>query len=131
MTASAARATVLCRLDKIPVPGSRGFALDDGPERHGIFVVRSADGVHAYVNTCPHIGVPLDWVPDRFLTRDKTLIQCATHGAQFRIHDGHCIFGPCRGASLSPVAVAVRDGAVVLVGETAAPVGAGPCRDAG
>ncbi len=131
MTASAAGDTVLCRLDEIPSPGSRGFALDDGPGRCGIFVVRAADGVHAYVNTCPHIGIPLDWVPDRFLTLDRTLIQCATHGAQFRIHDGRCIFGPCRGASLSPVAVAVRDGAVVLVGGEGAPGGAGPCRDAG
>lgn len=131
MTAPAARDTVLCRLDEIPSPGSKGFALGDGPERRGIFVVRSVNSVHAYVNSCPHIGIPLDWVPDRFLTRDKALIQCATHGAQFRIHDGHCIFGPCRGASLSPVAVAVRDGAVVLVGGAGAPGGAGPCRGAG
>ena len=131
MTASAARATVLCRLDEIPSPGSKGFDLGDGPGRRGIFVVRSADGVHAYVNTCPHIGVPLDWVSDRFLTRDGTLIQCAMHGAQFRIHDGHCIFGPCRGASLSPLEVAVRDGAVVLVDGMAAPGAAGACRDVG
>ncbi len=131
MTAPGARATVLCRLDEIPSPGSKGFAVSDGPERCGIFVVRAADGVHAYVNSCPHLGIPLDWVPDRFLTLDRTLIQCATHGAQFRINDGRCIFGPCRGASLSPVAVAVRDGAVVLVGGAGAPGGAGACRGAG
>ena len=131
MTASVERATVLCRLDEIPSPGSMGFSLGDGPEHRQIFVVRAAEGVHAYVNSCPHLGIPLDWVPDRFLTLDRTLIQCATHGAQFRIHDGRCIFGPCRGASLSPVAVAVRGGAVVLVGGMAAPGGAGPCRDAG
>ncbi len=103
---------VLCRLDEIPVPGSKGVALG---ERRGIFIVHDGTGVHAYHNACPHIGIPLDWVPDQFLTLDKNLIQCATHGALFRVRDGYCIGGPCLGASLTPVAVAVVDGAVMLV----------------
>ena len=39
---------------------------------------------------------------------------CATHGARFRIEDGHCVAGPCRGARLTVVPISVRDGAVHL-----------------
>ena len=49
---------------------------------------------------------------DRFLTREKDLILCATHGALFRIGDGHCISGPCEGQRLWRWAIAVKDGAV-------------------
>ena len=76
--------------------------------------LRQGDGVVGYVNDCPHRHLPLDGMPGRFLTREGTLIQCVNHGAKFRIEDGVCIDGPCLGAGLTPVAVAVEDGAVVL-----------------
>ncbi len=103
---------VLCRLDEIPDPGGKGFAP---PGRPRFFVVRVDGAVRGYVNSCPHQGVNLDWNPDRFLTRDKDLIQCATHGARFVIETGECIAGPCRGRALTPVAVRIEHGAVVLV----------------
>jgi nitrite reductase/ring-hydroxylating ferredoxin subunit len=112
----AARETVLCRLDDIPAPGSRGFTLGQGVEAEEFFIVRDETGVYAYENNCPHRGGLLDWTPDRFLTRDKTHILCATHGAVFRMNDGFCVGGPCVGKSLSPVAITVRDGDVVVGG---------------
>ncbi len=105
---------ILCRLDDLAVPGSKGFTLGTGAAAREIFVVRDASGVYAYENDCPHAGSMLDWVPDRFLTRDKTHILCATHGATFRIHDGYCVCGPCAGASLAPVRIAVVAGTVLL-----------------
>ncbi len=105
------KGTVLCRLDEISDPGGKGFAP---PGRPRFFVVRIGGTVWGYVNSCPHQGVNLDWNPDRFLTYDKDLIQCATHGARFVIETGVCIAGPCRGRALTPVPVAVVDGAVVL-----------------
>lgn len=91
---------VLCRLAEIPDPGSRGFDIRDGDALHSVFVVRAGDTLRAYENACPHTGGPLDWVPDQFLTREKDMILCATHGALFRIADGHCLSGPCEGDSL-------------------------------
>ena len=91
---------VLCRLAEIPDPGSRGFDFRDGDALHSVFVVRAGDTVRAYENACPHTQGPLDWVPDQFLTREKDMILCATHGALFRIADGHCLSGPCEGDSL-------------------------------
>ncbi len=111
---SAARHTVLCRLDEIPAPGSKGFTLGDGAARRDIFVVRDTNGVYAYDNSCPHTGGPLDWTPDRFLTLDKRLILCATHGALFRVRDGYCVGGPCAGRSLAALRIAIVDGEIRL-----------------
>jgi nitrite reductase/ring-hydroxylating ferredoxin subunit len=103
----------LCCLEDIPVDGDKGFTLGT----RSLFVVRTADGVFGYENVCPHQGTPLDWMPDRFLTLDKTLIQCATHGAQFQIEDGHCVAGPCVGADLQKVPLTLVDGVLSIGGE--------------
>ena len=103
----------LCRLDDIPEGGSRGF----GPARGGftgLFAVRRGGNVFVYVNCCPHIGTPLDWMPDRFLTADGARIVCATHGAEFGIEDGVCVRGPCLGAGLEPVMIQIKDGLILV-----------------
>ena len=107
---SATSGTLLCRLDDIADPGSKGFEFDD----RSIFLIRRGDTVHGYLNSCPHTRGPLDWIEGQFLDLAKQHIVCATHGALFRISDGHCIAGPCAGDSLTPVALALRDGAIYL-----------------
>lgn len=116
----------LCRLEDIADGEGMGFFLDPDeadslasgqPE---IFVVRRGDRVFGYANVCPHLSSPLDWVENQFMSPDKTHIMCATHGAQFRIEDGHCVAGPCEGEALTPLRVSVRKGAVVLEARPAA-----------
>ena len=68
--------------------------------------------VLVYVNSCPHIGLPLEPVPDRFLDRKREMIVCAAHGARFRIEDGKCVSGPCIGEVLEVVPVAIIAGEV-------------------
>jgi nitrite reductase/ring-hydroxylating ferredoxin subunit len=104
----------LCRLDAIADGGGKGFWFGADTSRYGVFVLRRGDGIVAYENSCPHRGTPLDFQPDRFLDRTGRLILCATHGALFRIADGFCVAGPCAGARLKPVTVAVRDGGLYL-----------------
>jgi len=104
----------LCRLEEIPEPGSRGFRLGTGGEARALFIVRHQGRVVAYENVCPHVGSPLDWVPDRFLDFERRYILCATHGALFRIEDGHCIEGPCAGKALTPVRIRLAAGEVYL-----------------
>jgi len=101
----------LCLLDDIPDGEGRGFEVVDGDD---IFVVRRGAQVYGYVNICPHAASPLDWVENQFMSLDKSHILCATHGAEFRIDDGLCVLGPCRGKSLEAVSVSVRGGQVVL-----------------
>lgn len=102
---------VLCRLEDIPDGASKGFAAIAGGFT-GLMAIRQGNDVFVYVNSCPHIGTPLDWTPDRFLSRDGRTIVCATHGAQFRIVDGVCINGPCIGDRLEAVPTEIRDGTV-------------------
>ena len=104
---------VLCCFDDLPDNSSRGLSLD-GDRCMEIFIVRRGSRVYAYHNRCPHTGGPLDWQPDQFLNLERTLIQCATHAAQFRIDDGVCVAGPCTGAWLTALPVTVIDGVVVL-----------------
>ncbi len=109
---------VLCRLDDIEDGQAKGFTLGAGPDAREIFVVREDDRVFGYVNSCPHLGTPLNWQDDRFISDDSGLILCATHGALFEIEDGACVSGPCAGQALEAVAVAVdAEGRVVLAGD--------------
>jgi len=96
---------VLCRASDIPEGGGRGFVFGSGTEQRRVFVVRYRGALHGYRNACPHVGTPLDFVPDRFFDPSGTLLQCSTHGAQFRVADGYCVAGPCTGKRLTPVTV--------------------------
>ena len=108
---------VLCRLEELQDPGSRGATLQQGDRLLDVLVVRRGQGVYAYVNSCPHTGSPLDWNEHEFLSPDRRHLQCATHAALFRLTDGVCVAGPCAGASLSGIPVSVKSGLVVVVPE--------------
>jgi nitrite reductase/ring-hydroxylating ferredoxin subunit len=103
----------LCPLAEIPDGGAKGFPAAPGGFV-GLFVVRRGQRVFAYVNSCPHIGVPLDWLPDRFLSADAGRIVCATHGAEFRIEDGVCLRGPCLGDGLERVMIQLEGGMIMV-----------------
>jgi nitrite reductase/ring-hydroxylating ferredoxin subunit len=111
---------VLCSLAELEPTGSKGFAVGEGDWPLRGFVVRSSRGVAAYVNNCPHAGHPLNFKADKFLTPDRTLILCASHGALFTRDEGLCIAGPCPGQSLRRVPVEVI-GDYVLLAEGADP----------
>jgi nitrite reductase/ring-hydroxylating ferredoxin subunit len=90
-------------LEQMEDPGSKGMTLDRNGEVMEAFVIKKEGGFFAYINHCPHTGVPLDWVPDQFLNRDKSHIQCAMHGALFEIETGLCVHGPCINRRLESV----------------------------
>ena len=106
---------LLCRLDELADPGSKGNMVTRGDAVQNIFVVRRNDRVYGYINSCPHTGGPLDWVPDQFLSLDKRHIQCATHAALFRLDDGACVAGPCAGDRLTAISLQVESGNVYLL----------------
>jgi nitrite reductase/ring-hydroxylating ferredoxin subunit len=111
---------VLCHVDEIGEAG-KGFTLTrifkDKPEATmPVFLVPDGDGVHCYMNMCPHQGITLEMKPDTFLDVERELIQCSTHGAKFRKEDGYCTKGPCVGRSLTKLPVMVDDDGMVLFG---------------
>jgi nitrite reductase/ring-hydroxylating ferredoxin subunit len=83
--------------------------------RDEVLVTRMGEQLFAYENRCPHRGTTLDWAPDRFMTEDSTHLQCATHGALFRLEDGVCVQGPCLGQALTALCIERVDGQVWLV----------------
>lgn len=99
---------VLCTLDTLPEDTSKGFQLDE----LSLLAINKSGKIHVYLNQCPHRGVPLEWQPDQFLDLEKNFIQCATHGALFRIEDGECIAGPCPGEMLTAISSKVEQGQV-------------------
>ena len=107
--------TTLCRLEDIADGDSKGFVLGDGDWPLRGLLVRHGDGVNGFVNHCPHAGHKLNFHPDRFLTPDRQLILCLSHGALFDKQTGRCVSGPCVGEALKPVAVLVQDGEVRTV----------------
>jgi nitrite reductase/ring-hydroxylating ferredoxin subunit len=76
--------------------------------------VRHSTGVHVYRTDCPHQHRPLGWRKDRFLSGNGGYLVCFAHGARFDIERGHCVSGPCPGASLTRVRHRVDHGNVIL-----------------
>ena len=72
------------------------------------FVVYREPYVYAYQNSCPHIGMNLEFSKDKFLDTDLKYIQCSMHGALFEIDSGLCIHGPCLNQSLKALPVKVE-----------------------
>lgn len=79
-----------------------------------LFVINDNGQFHAYKNQCPHTGVNLNWQPNQFMDIDNKYIQCSTHGALFRIHDGYCVRGPCAGASLAALPLKIEQGNILV-----------------
>jgi nitrite reductase/ring-hydroxylating ferredoxin subunit len=104
------------RLDALENPGCREFEIGDGDWPFRGFIVRQGDDVFAYQNFCVHVGHPLNWSPNKFLTKDKSAIICASHGATYQIETGDCFAGPGSGKTLRKVEVDVRDGIVYVSG---------------
>jgi nitrite reductase/ring-hydroxylating ferredoxin subunit len=104
----------LCDLSEVKDGDSNGFFVETAGKMESYIVVRQGANAFVYINSCPHIGTPLDFTPGQFLTVDKSMIMCSAHAALFRIEDGFCISGPCAEESLTPVAIDIRGGAIYL-----------------
>ena len=110
-------ARVICASGDL-VDGGAGVRFELDPAAHLFpvgFAVRHCGRVRAYVNHCPHAGTELDWNPGRFFDETGLYLICSTHGALFEPGTGHCVAGPCRGASLEPLGVGERDGQVIIL----------------
>ncbi len=103
--------SLLCPAEAIAPGTSRGFTLGES----SCLVVKNHDGdIYVYLNSCPHLGVELEWVADQFLDSEGQLIQCSTHGALFRIESGKCVAGPCLGEYLQAIPFSISRGNIVI-----------------
>ncbi|MAZ66871.1 MAG: hypothetical protein CMF25_07150 [Kangiellaceae bacterium] len=98
----------LISLDDIPDGQAKAFTIDTV----NIFVFRNGNQAYGYINQCPHMGIPLEWGNDDFMSRDGDYLQCSMHGALFEPKTGVCIWGPCNGEQLSTIELSVENGEV-------------------
>jgi nitrite reductase/ring-hydroxylating ferredoxin subunit len=102
----------LAAVGEVPDGQGREFVFGRGRNAFRMFVVRRAEAVFGYLNRCPHLSLPLNHRPERFMNSTGERIMCTQHLAIFRIEDGFCEQGACEGLWLDPVPVTVRGGAI-------------------
>lgn len=78
------------------------------------FIVNKSGHFTAYINSCPHLKIPLEWQENDFICKDTDLLRCATHGALFLPESGLCVSGPCAGQRLKPVKIALKGEQIFL-----------------
>lgn len=61
------------------------------------------DGFSAWINDCPHWGMPLDANTPDLLSAERDRLMCSVHGATFTLDTGLCDGGPCAGSRLTPL----------------------------
>ena len=102
--------TILCHINDLEDDSAKSFEIGE----QVIFAVKKFGQVYVYVNSCPHIGIPLEFLPDDFLDAEKRYILCANHGALFEIENGECVSGPCTGQSLEAVPFTIEEDQIRL-----------------
>ena len=98
----------VCREDELDAGVVRTAQLGhdaDGRPIQAIVLRDESGAIVAYRNLCRHLPVPLDGGTGELLSEDGLHLVCGTHGATYRVQDGHCIEGPCEGAALQALAV--------------------------
>ena len=94
--------------DQLADGQSKGCMIDG----QAIFVVKKNEQFYGYINSCPHIGIELEFHQDQFLDEDAELIVCSSHGALFEIETGNCLAGPCIGQALESIELVIRQDSV-------------------
>lgn len=79
-----------------------------------IVVCYAQDKLAVYLNQCPHTGVNLNWQANQCFDVTEEYLACSVHGALFQPADGLCIYGPCRGQSLKPLAFELDNGELFI-----------------
>lgn len=111
----------LIALDNLKAGETKGVEIelvddnnsDKETTRLDLIIWHQGDAIRVFKNACPHVGLPLETFPDRFLTADKKHLICSAHAATFDF-DGMCIAGPCPGKSLTEYKTMRLDGWLML-----------------
>ena len=122
--------TEIAAVEDVPPDSTYLFRVRDveADEEREAVLVRLDGRVRGWLNYCQHMThVPLD-KGDGAAMRDDEIV-CRNHGAMFEADSGRCTFGPCEGAYLDDVAVAVEDGTVHLTDDDYEYAGPGPIAD--
>ena len=101
-------------LEDLSEPGGKAFQVDTPAGVKNGFVIRYAGRVRAYINSCPHTGVSLNWSDEQFFDYAQEFVQCSMHGALFEPLTGLCVWGPCQGEKLHSLELELVDQHVII-----------------
>jgi nitrite reductase/ring-hydroxylating ferredoxin subunit len=104
--------TALGLISELPDGQATLLALDTGggaAQPFRLLLLRIGNQVHAFVNRCPHFGVPLAAKQTQLISKPGISLTCNVHYARFRWSDGVCESGECKGEGLLPVPLHVSD----------------------
>jgi len=107
---------VLADARKLREGGAVRFAIRDFGLARDAFAVRWKGGVFAYLNTCRHESLPLDFGDLQFFDDAYDALVCCHHGARYAPDTGACLDGPCAGGKLTRLALEERGGELWCLG---------------
>jgi 3-phenylpropionate/trans-cinnamate dioxygenase ferredoxin subunit len=96
----------VARLEDVPIGGILPVTLGDTP----VLLCRTATGVFAVADRCPHAGWPLR----EGRIRGESLV-CPVHGARFALANGAPLAGPAQG-KVATYRLRIEQGAIQLGG---------------
>lgn len=101
--------------ENVPADSTYLFTVrDDAGDEEEAILTRADGEIAGYVNRCMHFThIRLDKGSGAPVRNGEVV--CANHGAMFEKDTGLCTHGPCEGAMLDEVDIAVEDGVVYLV----------------
>jgi nitrite reductase/ring-hydroxylating ferredoxin subunit len=103
-------------LEEVPAEGTLLFTVRGDSDLEEVVLVRLDGEVAAWKNYCMHwTDVRLD-KGEGAMVRNGELV-CQKHAATFEADSGYCNFGPCEGAMLDAVEVAIDEGGIYLTDE--------------
>ena len=129
----------IASLEDVPANSTFLFRVtnDDDEQREAILVSTADEhgdadtaadddtGIACWLNYCQHFThIKLDKGSGAAM-RNGELV-CENHGAYFEADSGYCTYGPCEGATLTELEVAVADGDVYLTDDDYEFAGTGP-----
>lgn len=94
-------------------------ALDTGggaAQPFRLLLLREGARVRAFVNRCPHFGVPLAAKQSLLISQPGNSLTCNVHYARFRWSDGMCDSGECVGEGLMPVPLVISADGQLSIG---------------
>jgi nitrite reductase/ring-hydroxylating ferredoxin subunit len=102
--------TLLCAFNDIAESEAQSFTV----ENTSLFAVKHDNQMYVYENSCPHLGISLEFQPNQFLDVEKRFIQCSNHNALFEIESGLCLSGPCQGKSLRKIPFVLHEQKILV-----------------
>ncbi len=85
----------VCRVEELQDGDFKSFNYNyDGYAYEGV-VINYRNNLYAYLNICPHAGIPLDTSQEGLFNADGSYLICRKHWALFEPTTGKCVSGPC------------------------------------